>query len=321
MSLADRRVRIGQSPKEHHVLALGCWQFGQNQWPGQEDETSLATMAAAFDAGMDHFDTAAAYGRGHSEQVVGQFLAEGNRAEKVFLATKVNARAAEGILNSLDESLERLGVEAIDLFYLHWPRQGVEVAALVEGLAKAKEDGKILGVGVSNFSAEQLAEAEKVVKIDAHQFCYNLFWRFGEAEVIPYCIEHGIACVTYSSIAMGILTGKFGPSPQIDEKDVRANMVMFDAEVWAKLYPLTQELQAIADEVGRPMQDLAIQWVATRPGVTSVLVGSRNVEQARQNAAAVKGDLPEEILQRVDAIGHEAMASMPDVGNIFRYYP
>ena len=316
-------VRIEPVDKPHNMLALGCWPFGGREWGGQDDADSMAAMETAFAAGINHFDTAIAYGRGASERVVGRFLAGGGRREKVFLATKGNTPGASGeeITDSLDRSLANLDVDSIDLYYIHWPRKGKDMRPVMEALEAARRRGKIRAIGVSNFSVEQMEEVGEVGTINAHQLCYNLFWRYPERDVIPYCRDHNIAVVTYSTIAEGILTGKFSREVRFGDDDHRRNGVLFDPEVWPHVYDAVERLKAVAAGARRPLVELAIRWVASRPSVTSALVGARNAAQAAQNAAAMRGDVPQAVLESMTAISDEAILHVPDVGNIFRWYP
>lgn len=316
----QRDATIPPSDKTHHTLALGCWAFGGAQWGGQDDERSRAAMRAAFDRGLNHFDTATGYGGGRSEKLVGEFLAEDNRRKRVFLASKFNVKKDKTAEQLVDESLERLQIDAIDLYYLHWPTSE-DMRPVMESLERCRDKGKIKAIGVSNFNIDQLQQVGEVATINALQVCYNLFWRFPERDVIPYCRENGIAVVTYSSIAQGILTGKFPRHPEFPEGDQRPKTVMFDEDVWPHVYEGVEQLKPLAQRVGQPLTHLAVQWVAAQPGVTSVLVGGRNAEQVERNAAALDEPVDREILNEMTKIGDEVMEHVPDVGNIFRHYP
>jgi aryl-alcohol dehydrogenase-like predicted oxidoreductase len=308
--------------KRHGRLALGCWVFGGTQWAGQEDADSVAVMEGALERGMNHFDTAQGYGRGRSESVVGAFLKDRGVRETVYLATKRAASSdVDAYVAAIDESLERLKTDYIDLLYIHWPRKGADLARLLEALEKVRSQGKIKAIGVSNFSVEQMEEASKAGTIDAHQTCYNLVWRYPEHDIIPYCREHGIAVVTYSSIAQGILTGKFPKEPSFKEGDHRSRTVMFEPEVWPHVYEGVEQLKGIASDAGRSLTHLAIQWVAAQPGVTSILVGARNASQMEDNATALADPVDATVIDRMSEIGDEVMRHVPDAGNIFRHYP
>ncbi len=310
--------------KQHGVLALGCWSFAGAAWGGQEDANSLAAMQAAFDAGMNHFDTAFGYGAGKSEKLVGRFIAD--KRDNVFLATKGNVHGegdfGKKIIDSLDKSLDNLQVDCVDLYYIHWPRKGMDMKPVLEALEQARSDGKLKAIGVSNFSVEQMEDVSSVAKIDANQLCYSLLWREHERDEIAYCRENGISVVTYSSIAQGILTGKFGKErPTFPQGDARDKMVLFDPEVWPHVADGVERMVQLVGREGQPLVNLAIQWVARQAGVTSVLLGARNTEQATQNAAAMAQPVSDATIAELTAISDGVLQHLPDAGNIFRYYP
>lgn len=303
-------------------FGLGCWAFGGSGWGGQDDEKSLATLTAALEAGITHYDTATAYGDGKSEEVVGQVLKEAGKP--VTVASKVDfLETAKEMCEAVDASRQRLGCDVIDLYYIHWPKSGVDLRPAMEGLEQCRAAGKIRAVGVSNFSVEQMEEVAQVGTIDAHQFCYNLYWRFAEKDIIPYCREHHIAGVTYSSIAQGLLTGKFGPEkPEFPEGDQRNTNVLFDDAVYPHLHAATEKMKPLASEAGRELVELAIAWVLQQPGVDIALVGARKPSQLQSNLKAADGEIKPEVFEQLTAISDEAMQHMPaDEGNIFRHDP
>lgn len=314
-------VTIKPHEKPQCALGLGCWVFGGLQWGGQEDEDSRRAMQAAYESGINHFDTAAAYGRGHSEEIVGEFLRD--KREDIYLATKFfpSEQTAEFVQQQLEASLERLQTDYVDLYYIHWPVTGKDLRPVMEGLEQARAAGKIKAIGVSNFSVEQMEQVSEAGTIDAHQLCYNLFWRFAERDIIPYCMEHNIAVITYSSIAQGILTGKFPREPQFREGDQRGKTVFFQPEVWPHVYEGVEQLKTLAAECGRSLTHLAIRWILEQPGITVELVGARDEAQMQENAAALEGDIPAEVFARMTEISAEVMRHIPDVGNIFQFYP
>jgi aryl-alcohol dehydrogenase-like predicted oxidoreductase len=166
-----------------------------------------------------------------------------------------------------------------------------------------------------------MAHVSEVGHIDAHQLAYNLFWRFPERDIIPWCGEHDCAVVTYSSIAQGILTGKFPREPKFKEGDDRGGMVLFKPENWPSVYEGVEKLKALADECGRSLTHLAIRWVIEQPGITSELVGARDARQMTDNAAALDGDIDADVFAKMSAISDEVMSHIPDVGNLFGFYP
>lgn len=314
-------VQIAPVDKTHAPLALGCWTFGPNQWNGKEDTNLLAAMETSLENGISHFDTAADYGSGYSEQLIGKFLQ--GRRDAVFLATKANVSemSAAAMVARVRESLERLQTDMIDLFYIHWPRKGKDLRPLMEGLETARQQGLIRAIGVSNFSVEQMRQLEEVGTINAHQLCYNLFWRFPERDIIPYCQQHNIAVVTYSSIAHGILGGKFTRELNFKPGDGREKILLFKPEVWSHVYAGVEQIKTLAHEIDRPLTHLAIRWVLAQPGITSSLVGARDAAQAHQNAEALAGAIPPNIFDQITAISDQVVKHVPDDGNVYGYYP
>lgn len=326
-SKAVSSVQIGPLGKKFLPMALGSFVFGADQWSEDAHANLLATMDAAVEAGITHLDTATGYGDGGSESFIGDFLTSRNgldgRNGRVFLASKAGIDTMDAALmqKCVDESLTRLQTDFIDLYYIHWPRKGKDLRPLMEGLEQARSAGKIGAIGVSNFSVEQLEQVGTVGTVDAHQFCYNLFWRFPERDIIPYCQENGIAAVTYSSIAQGVLTGKFPRHPQLGEGDNRAKTVHFDEDVWPHLYEGVEKLKPLAEEANRPLAHLAIRWVLHQPGISTAVVGARNPEQVARNAEALTGEIDQSIFDRMTEVGDEVMNHVPDVGNMYRHYP
>ncbi len=301
---------------------LGCWQFGGEPWTGQDDRDSRQVLERAVEAGITHLDTAQGYGHGHSERIVGEFA--GRCSQSLFVATKSATRADKAdMLESVEMSLRNLGLDVIDLFYIHWPADNLDDhRPQMEALEEARERGKIRYIGVSNFSVDQMSQVLEVGTIDAHQLCYNLYWRFCEAEVLPFCKDRGIEVVTYSSIAQGILTGKFPREPQVDDGDVRPGTVLFEDDVWPAVYEGTERLKELAEPTGRALMDLAVQWVAAREAVDSVLVGARTPRQLEGYLQATRADFDDDILARAGEIGRDVFQAVPDdAPNLFRHAP
>lgn len=314
-------VQIGAGNQPTRPLALGGSIFAGNDWPREIEEELLATMEAAIALNVRHFDTASGYGHGRSEELIGQFMA-GRRGD-VFVGSKASIETMDAklMLDQVEQSLRRLQTDVIDLYYIHWPRQGKDLRPMMEGLERARAQGKVRAIGVSNFSAAQMAEVAQAGTIDAHQICYNLLWRFAEADVLPYCREHGIAVVTYSSIAQGVLTGKFPRHPQLKSVDQRGRTVHFDAEVWPHVYAAVEELKEVAAASGRDLTHLAIRWVLAQPGISAVVVGARTPQQVEDNVQALEGEIAPEVYARMTAISDAVMPAIPNTGNPYRYYP
>lgn len=309
-------------PVTHSSLPLlpmaqgGSW-YARNV----EDADLLGVMDAAYQAGIRHFDTAAGYGNGRSETLLGRFL-QGKR-QSVFLASKSHTDdlTAVASLAEVDGSLERLGVDFIDLYYIHWPRAGKDMRPVMEGLETARAQGKIGAVGVSNFSIEQMEQVAEVGRIDAHQLGYNLLWRYAEAEAIPYCRSHDIAVIAYSALGHGILTGKFDRDPGLVAGDQRHSILPFRADIWPHVYRGVEQMKQLANELGLPLSTLAIRWILSQPGIHSVVVGARHPAQVTANTAALEPAIAPRVFAALTDISTEIMSHVPDAGNLFNHYP
>jgi aryl-alcohol dehydrogenase-like predicted oxidoreductase len=302
-------------------MGLGGSWYVPYSAPGSVDAELTGAMEACYEAGIRHFDTGARYGKGHSEELLGRFIR--GRRDGIFLASKSDTpeMTAEAMYKEVTGSLRRLGVDFIDLYYIHWPKRGRDLRPEMEGLERARREGKIGAVGVSNFSVENMRQVQEVGTIDAAQMGYNLLWRYAEAEVIPFCRTHGIAVVAYSALSHGILTGKFGRDPGLREGDQRHTILPFRADVWPYVFEGVERMKPLAAGLDRPLMHLAIRWILSRPGVTSVIAGARNREQAEANIAALAGAIPQSVLDELTAISDEVVRHVPDVGNLFNHYP
>ena len=311
-------ITIGPRGKPMLPLGFGGSWFMPYREASAADADYLAAMQACYDAGIRHFDTGATYGAGHSEELYGRFI-KGKR-DSVFLASKVDPAdgSAEGMVKEIEGSLRRLGTDFIDLYYIHWPaRGGRDMRPTMEGLERARAQGKIGAVGVSNFSVADMRQVGEAGTIDAHQLGYNLLWRFAEAEIIPYCIAHNVAVVCYSALAHGILSGKFPRVLDFPPEDQRNTVLPFRADIWPHVYEGVEQLKAIAAARHRPLMHLALRWILAQPGITAVVFGGRNAAQAAANAEALEGEIPDDVFARMTAISDEIVRHMPHENNLF----
>ena len=312
-----RSLQIGSSPLTLPPLAFGGSWFVPYSAPGEADADLLAAMQAAFEGGVRHFDTGAGYGGGHSEELYGRFVAD--KRDRVFIASKANPAepTAQSMYDMVLGSLRRLGVERIDLYYIHWPRTGWDMRPSMEGLERARAEGKIGAVGVSNFSVADMEQVAEVGSIDAHQLGYNLIWRYAEEQVIPWCRAHGVKVVVYSTMAHGILTGKFGRDPGLREGDQRHSILPFRADIWPHVHEGVEQLKAVAAEAGRPLSHLAIRWTLAQPGIDTVIIGGRNGAQVADVTPALLGEVEARIVSRMTAISDEIVSHVPRADNLF----
>ena len=313
--------QLGQSELEVSVLTMGCWQAGLSQWTGATDEDSIAAIRAAHGEGINFFDTAEAYGEGHSERIVGQALADVR--DEVLIATKVGAGslAPDKLVAACDASLERLGTDRIDLYQIHWPTGTwgspiVPIADTMGALVKLKEAGKIRAIGVSNFNAHQIEEALQFGRIDSLQPPYSLFWRpFEFNGTNECCIKHNIGIICYSPLAQGLLTGKFSVSNRPAESDNRAHNSLFKGVTYERALEAVDALKPIAAKYQHTTGQLALQWLLSQPGVTSAIVGARTPDQVRDNARAASFHIAREDVAAIDKIGRKVTDSLEDKTN------
>lgn len=308
--------------KQMSPLGLGCWPLGGDQWgPPQTDHEYISTLRSAYDAGITHFDTAQAYGRGHGEELVGKALKDVR--DHVIIATKAMFTPGEKVEAAVNASLKRLQTEFIDIFYIHWPKKNGDLAGMMEALERLRRKGMVRRIGVSNFSIADMQAVMKTGVIDYCQICYNLLWRKEERETIPFCVKNGVGIVTYSSLAEGILTGKFSDEPDFPSGDHRKFTALFKKELWPKVYATVEKLKRVAVDERVTLSNCAIRWLLAREGVVSVLAGASNPEQVASNVRALDyGAISSRLLDRMTEISNEFAPAIPgSAGNIFGWYP
>ena len=309
-------IALGTSDIKISAIIMGAWQAGKDMWTGIDDAETVQAMRAAYDAGITTFDTAEAYGNGHSERIVARALSD--IRDKVVYATKVfaNHLKYDQVMRACDKSLTNLKTDYIDLYQIHWPSgsfgsKTVPIEETMRALNDLKEQGKIRAVGVSNFSRVQLEEAVQHGAIVSLQPPYSLFWRQVEADAWPYCVEHGITTLAYSPMAQGLLTGKFGPDHQFDPGDHRAKSRLFQPDNYLRVQQALERIRPIAATYDCSMGQLALAWVISHAN-TCAIAGARNARQALQNAAAAEIDLTTEDLVALDVIGRSVTDHLDD---------
>jgi len=298
---------LGMSDLKISPILMGTWQAGKEMWVGIDDAQSTRAIRAAVEAGVTTFDTAAAYGKGHSERILGAALAEVRT--DIILATKVFANRLKfnQVIDSCHQSLKNLKTDYIDLYQIHWPAGsfGTRVVPIEDTLAamnELKEKGKIRAIGVSNFSCAQLEEATRYARIDSLQFPFSLFWRHIERDIISYCRENNISILAYSPLAQGLLTGKFAQGHEFEKGDHRVKNKLFEPENFQRVRQALDRLWPIAEKNAASLAQLALAWVISHFG-TCAIAGARNADQVLENARAADLILSENDLARMDEIG------------------
>jgi aryl-alcohol dehydrogenase-like predicted oxidoreductase len=311
--------KLGNSGLHITRVGYGAWAIGgsgwQFAWGSQDDNESIAAIHRALELGVNWIDTAAVYGLGHSEEVVGRALKDW-RGSKPYVFTKCGLRenakgevqkvlSADSIRGEVEDSLRRLSVDAIDLYQIHWPPDP-DSAALEEGwstLADLKREGKVRWVGVSNFNVQQLQRAHAIAPVTSLQPRYSLVHREIENEILPYCLSEGIGVIVYSPMASGLLTGAM----------TRERAAKLPADDWRRGHPdftepnlfhnlaLVGRMREIANRHKRSVGEVAIAWTLRHPAVTGAIVGARNARQVEGAMRAGEVHLTEDEVNEIEA--------------------
>ncbi len=307
---------LGSSDIKISPIIMGTWQAGRDMWADIDDAETTRAIQAAVDAGVNTIDTAAVYGKGHSERVVGK--AVGERRPKVVIATKVfaNELQYDQVIAACERSLANLQTDYIDLFQIHWPSGSfgspvVPIEETMRALAALKDQGKIRAIGVSNFSRSQLEEAMAYGDIVSLQPPYSLLWRHVETDAMPLCVAEGLSILAYSPMAQGILTGKFGPDHRFKRGDHRRANRLFQEPVFTRVQEALEALKPIADRHTITLGQLALAWVIAQPGACAI-AGARNAPQALENAQAGAVSLAPEDLAEMDRISRQVTEQLDD---------
>jgi len=309
--------KLGYTDLYLTTVGLGTWAIGGGGWAygwGPQDDTdSIRAIQRALDLGINWIDTAAVYGLGHSEEIVGKAIR--GRRDQVIIATKCGLVWDEGsttpygrlkawsVRQEVEASLRRLGVDVIDLYQIHWPNPDEDIEEAWATIADLVREGKIRYAGVSNFSVEQMKRIQPIHPIASLQPPYNMLRRDIEAEILPFCAANNIGVIVYSPMASGVLTEKFSRQwvASLPDDDWRKKYSghLQEPELSANL-ALVEGLKAIAARYGRTVSQLAIAWTLRRPEVTAAIVGARRPEQIEQPAPAADWVLPPEVLAEID---------------------
>ena len=304
--------KISNTDLNISVITLGTWVFGGHLWNGRKEEDCIAAVHASLDAGINMIDTAPIYGNGESERIVGKAIQ--GRRDQVILATKCGL-SSEGkdiihdltngaIYKEIEDSLRRLQTDYIDLYQLHWPDLDVPIELTMECLGKLKAQGKIRHIGFSNHTPELFDRALEIGPVVTSQDQYSLLDRTIEENLLPYLKEKHVGLLAYGPLAGGILTGKYKEPPFFKKADARKFFYKYyEGDAFKRVQQALAEVRAM----GKPLNEVALNWVRQQKGVASVLVGARNAEQAKQNACAADWDLTAEELEKVGNMFRECV--------------
>jgi len=312
--------RLGNSDMNISRVGLGAWAIGgawRWGWGEQDDKESIAAIRRAVELGVNWIDTAAVYGLGHSETVIGAALKEMQNKPYIFTKcglrwkeTDNSAREAYSILKAksvreeAENSLKRLGVDCIDLYQIHWPNPKTEIEEAWAEMAKLKEEGKVRFIGVSNHTVAQMERLKEIAPVTSLQPPYNLLNRNAESALLPFCKEHNIGVIVYSPMSSGLLSGKMTSEriKSLPDDDWRKQDFNYTEPQLSRNLKLVETIKAIADKKGVPAAQIAIAWTLKHPAVTAAIVGMRNPVQADETVGAANLVLSDDEIALLESI-------------------
>jgi aryl-alcohol dehydrogenase-like predicted oxidoreductase len=294
-------------------IALGTWAIGGWMWGGSDDQESIRTIQSAIDRGITIIDTAPVYGFGHSEEVVGQALAESGQRQNVLIATKVGLDWRDGapfrnaskarIHKEIEDSLRRLRTDVIDLYQVHWPDPGTPVEETAKALAELFKAGKIRAIGVSNFSPAQMDLFRAAAPLHTVQPPHNLFEREAENDILPYCRDKNMTTLAYGSLCRGLLSGRMKADAKFTGDDLRRKDPKFQAPRFEQYLRAVERLDTFAREkYGKRVIHLAVRWVLDRQPLSIALWGARHPDQLDPVTEVMGWKLDSNALADIDRI-------------------
>ncbi len=311
--------QAGNSDLQLSVLGLGTWAIGGGEWRfgwgDQDDSDSVAAILRALECGINWIDTAAIYGEGHSELVVGRALKLLSPTERPLVATKCGRVAAsngdiggclrrESVIQECEASLKRLEIDCIDLYQMHWPDPDEQIEEGWQALVDLQAQGKVRHIAVSNHSVEQMTRLQSIAPITTLQPPYSMFAREIEESILPFCGKNNIGVICYSPMAKGLLTGRFSAerAAALPDSDHRSRDPRFRSPQLEINLDAVVQLNSIATELNWSLPQLALAWVLRHPEVTSAIVGIRRLEQLDQVVSAGSVSLTDDSVLAIETI-------------------
>ncbi|AKP48543.1 aldo/keto reductase [Bacillus smithii] len=304
------KVQLGKTDLYVNPIGLGTNAVGgHNLYPNLSEETGKQVVRTALENGVNFLDTAFIYGPKRSEELIGEVLKEFRREDTVIatkgahklVGDKIEIDNSPAFLRqSVEDSLRRLQTDYIDLFYIHYPDESTPKYEAVGELKKLKDEGKIRAIGVSNFSIEQLKEANQDGYVDVLQSEYNLFKRQAEKDLLPYTAEQGISFVPYFPLASGLLAGKYTKETKFD--DLRAKNPLFQGEEFVRNLEKVEKLRPIAEAKNTEIAYVVLAWYLTRDSIDALIPGAKKPEQVVNNLKTLDVQLTKEEIESIDRI-------------------
>jgi len=303
-----KKTRLGKTDIYVNPIGLGTNAVGgHNIFPNLDDETGKEIVRTALDHGINFLDTAFYYGPERSEEIIGEVVKEFGRRDEVVIATKGAHKFVDGkvvldnspdfLRESVEGSLKRLKTDYIDLYYIHFPDETTPKDEAVGELKKLKDEGKIRAIGVSNFSLEQLKEANKDGYVDVIQSEYNLFKRQAEKDLLPYTAENGISFIPYFPLASGLLSGKYSKDEKFN--DSRAQNPLFQGEAFARNLEKVEQLRPIAEAKNAEIAHVVLAWYLTVDSIDAIIPGAKKPEQVLDNLKTLDVQLTKEEIEKI----------------------
>lgn len=314
---------INSSEVKVDPIILGAWAIGGWMWGGTDERDAIAAIHASLDHGVTTIDTAPIYGMGLSEKIVAKAIK--GRPQKAVISTKCGLRwnshegsdpwetedaqgnsllvrqnsKPQSILQECEESLKRLEVDAIDIYFIHWPDATTPIEESWNTMLELKRAGKVKSIGVSNYDLNQIKKCQAIGQVDVIQPPYSLVRRTIEEEITPFCIKNNISIVAYSPLERGLLTGKLTPDRKFEKGDQRADNPKFSVEKRKKVGQILQEIDPIAKKHRATISQVIIHCTYNQPGITAAIVGARNPIQAIENAKSLTLELSQDEIDSV----------------------
>ena len=322
---------FGQTGIEVSAIGVGCWEIGGGYGSIEEQEFSAA-VHTALDLGITCFDTAEAYGFGASERSLAKAL--GDRRKDAVVVTKFgigykeapNYRdsSRERVMVSIEKSLKNLNTDYVDVYMVHWPDINTPFEETMRALDDIVQQGKARAIGISNFRREQIETSMTTRRVDVAQYCWNMFDRRMDQEILPYCRENNMGVMAYGSLAYGLLTGTFRADMSFDEGDWRARQgrmgginlfqTMFGPEHFPNNIKAVEELKGMAAGYDKSLPQFALRWTLSHPVVSTALVGCRKAAEVEENVGALGWDIRQADFAAIDAIfERNGVVTCPDM--------
>lgn len=293
-------------------ICLGTWGIGGAGWDSYSDESRMDAIKAALECGINFIDTAPAYNAGKAECYVGETLNKLKKRKEVVISTKCGNKFVDGkylrcgskesILKQCDESLKNLKTDYIDIYLVHWPDPDVELEETIDAVSTLKKEGKILHAGVSNFSKEQIEEAQKYCKIEAFQPQYSLADRKDE-KLIRWAYEQGLGIMTYGTLGGGILTGNYRKLRTFEQTDSRNRFYPYFKEpLFSKAMELLTIMDQIAEERNVSLAQIAEKWVIQKRFVSSCIIGTQSRARVEENCRNLQWELTDNEIRRLESV-------------------